>query len=101
MQHFLVSLDDESIKIWNKIPKGDRSRFVREKLKGYKEENQDPKGLADLIFSNKSKNTEEKHKNFSSPGNKSYETAATTPGNKKKSYYPSRKESITRLLSRL
>ena len=101
MEHFLVSLDDESIKIWNKIPKGERSKFVREQLKGRKEENSDPKGLTDLIFSNKSKNTEDKPKDYSSHENKSYETAATTHANKKKNFYSSRKGSTTQLLSKL
>ena len=101
MQHFLVSLDAESIKIWEKIPKGDRSRFVREKLKGYKEEDTAPKSLTDLIFSNTSKKSEEKHKGSSSQENKSYVTGRTTRANKKKKSSAYRKESITSLLSKL
>ena len=101
MEHFLVSLDAESIKIWNKIPKGERSRFVREQLKGRKEENSDPKGLTDLIFSNKSKNTEDKPKDSFSHENKSSGTAATTHANKKKNSYNYRKGSTTQLLSKL
>ena len=101
MEHFLVSLDDESKKIWLKIPKGDRSKFVREQLKGHKEENQDPKGLTDLIFSNKSKNTEDKPNAYSSHENKSYETDLTTRANKKKNSSNYRRGSTTQLLSKL
>ena len=101
MQHVLVALDDEAKKLWDKMPNGQRSKQVREWLKGRKEENQDPKGLTDLIFSNKSKNTEDKPKDYSSHENKSSATAATTHANKKKNSYNYRKGSTTQLLSKL
>ena len=95
-----ISLGSEAYEKWLKMPQGTRSAFVEKSLGAYKEDS-NPKGLTDLIFSNKSKNTEDKPKDSFSQENKSCVMDHTIPGNKKKNFYSSRKGSTTSLLSKL
>ena len=95
-----ISLGTEAYDKWLKMPQGTRSAFVEKSLGAYKEDS-NPKGLTDLIFLNKSKNTEDKPKDYSSHENKSYETDHITHANKKKNSSNFRKGSTTQLLSKL
>ena len=95
-----ISLGTEAYNKWLKMPQGTRSAFVEKSLGAYKEDS-NPKGLTDLIFLNKSKNTEDKPKDSFSPGNKSSAMGPTTHANKKKNSSNYRKESTTQLLSKL
>ena len=101
MQHFLVSLDEEAIKIWNKIPKGERSQFVREQLKGRKEEvaSSDPKGLVDLLLSENSTNSASLQRKSSKHEN-TYSGMEHMPCKNKKKNYSPKVKNIADLLSK-
>lgn len=95
----LVTLDEESIKVWNKIPNQEKSKTVRELLKGLKE-NKNPKDLTSQISLLTSKNSSEEGKHSNTPESHSYATGHTAQKKPNRKSSAKHKANIYKLLNK-
>lgn len=95
----MINLDRESRQVWNKIPRQQRSKTVRELLKGHSEE-KNPKDLTSQISLLTSKNSSEEGKHSNTPESHSYATGHTAQKKPNRKSSAKHKANIYKLLNK-